>query len=254
MTPSPLNFYEDLAEYFHLIFEDWNASIDRQATALDTVLRSENFAPGANLLDCACGIGTQALGFAMSGYRVVGSDISRTAVARAKTEAGRRGLEIEFHIADMTSLEEIPRDDFDVVAAMDNALPHLTASQVMGAMRAIGSKLKRGGLFVASIRDYDRLIKERPTVQGPAFYGVEGERRIVHQIWEWAGQDRYRVHMYITLQAGEQWAAHHFVTDYYCLLRSELTAALESAGFIKVRWLWPEESGFYQPVVLARKG
>jgi hypothetical protein len=32
-----------------------------------------------------------------------------------------------------------------------------------------------------------------------------------------------------------------------------LSAALELAGFEQVQWLMPQESGFYQPIVLARK-
>jgi glycine/sarcosine N-methyltransferase len=70
--------------------------------------------------------------------------------------------------------------DFDVVAALDNALPHLTAEQLKRAVGATGSKLKSNGLFIASIRDYDTLILERPATQEPAFYGGKGDLRIIH--------------------------------------------------------------------------
>jgi len=49
------------------------------------------------------------------------------------------------------------------------------------------------------------------------------------------------------------WTSHHFLSEYRCLLRGELSAALELAGFEQVQWLMPQESGFYQPIVLARK-
>ena len=194
------------------------------------------------------------IGFAQSGHRDAASDLSPAAVARAKTEAARRGLQIQFLVSDMTSLAEIADTDFDVVAAMDNALPHLTSDQVEQAVRAIGSKLKPNGLFIASIRDYDRLIVQRPAVQGPAFYGKDGERRIVHQVWDWVDGERYIVHLYITMQSDRAWSSHHFVSEYRCLLRGELSAALEGGGFSRVRWIHPEESGSYQPIVLARKG
>jgi hypothetical protein len=36
------------------------------------------------------------------------------------------------------------------------------------------------------------------------------------------------------------------------VLRDELTAILEAAGFGDVGWLAPEDSDFYQPLVLAK--
>ena len=173
---------------------------------------------------------------------------------RAKREATQRGLDISFSTSDMTSLAEIAGVNFDVVAALDNALPHLTAIQVGEAVRAMGSKLKPHGLFMASIRDYDKLIIQRPSIQEPVFHAKNGNRRIVHQVWEWIDDERYVVHLYITAQSGKNWASHHFVSEYRCLLRSELASALACSGFEQVQWLMPEESGFYQPIVLAKIG
>lgn len=253
MERSVSNFYDALVDHYHLIFEDWNASIARQAATLNRLIQGA--VPGSPLkvLDCACGIGTQAIGFAQAGHRVVASDLSPSAVARARREAGSRGLAISFAVSDMTSLAQIAEADFDVVAVLDNALPHLTAMQVKQAVEAMAGKLTSGGVLIASIRDYDRIIVERPVVQGPAFYGSDGNRRIVHQVWDWLDDERYAVHLYITIEDNDAWRSHHFAAEYRCLLREELTAALQAVGLEHVRWLMPEESGFYQPVVIANK-
>jgi SAM-dependent methyltransferase len=174
-------------------------------------------------------------------------------VARAKREAAQRCLKISFLVSDMTSLTEIPDCDFDVVTALDNALPHLTREQVAAAVRAMGSKLKPGGLLLASIRDYDSLIVQRPTIQEPVFYGEVGRRRIVHQVWDWIDEDRYALHLYITMQTDEGWQARHFLSEYRRVLRDELSTALTQAGLHEIRWLMPGESGFYQPIVVAKK-
>jgi len=254
MSDTVLGFYDPLAEHYHLLFKDWDASIERQASVLHALLGSQLRDGPLKILDCSCGIGTQALGFASRGHSVVASDLSPAAVARAKREADSRGLEISFHVSDMTSLAEIEERDFDVVAALDNALPHLTRTQVAAAVRAMVSKLKRGGLFLASIRDYDSLLVQRPAIQEPAFYGEAGRRRIVHQVWDWIDQERYAVHLYITMQTDEGWKALHFVSEYRCLLRDELSMSLAEGGLHEIRWLMPSESGFYQPLVLARSG
>ena|ERR1035437_3379611 len=119
MVTKTLEFYEDLAEYYHLLFEDWNKSIERQAKILNSLLVSQMGHDPLKLLDCACGIGTQAIGFAQSGHHVVASDLSHTAVARAKLETERRGLDISLRVSDMTSLAEIGESDFDVVTALE---------------------------------------------------------------------------------------------------------------------------------------
>src|SRR5579859_4697440 len=80
-------FYDD-----HLIFRDWEASIHRQAVALDSVIREFWGQDHRTILDVACGIGTQALGLAQLGYTVIASDLSPNAIDRAKYEAAQRGL------------------------------------------------------------------------------------------------------------------------------------------------------------------
>jgi SAM-dependent methyltransferase len=249
-------FYEVLADHYHLIFEDWDSSIKRQAGVLKNLLSSEVTSEPLRILDCACGIGTQAIGLAMLGHQVVASDLCSAAVLRAQAETRRRGLTISFFVSDMTSLGEVTESGFDVVVSMDNALPHLSSDELKQAAKAIASKLSPGGLFLANIRDYDALILDRPRVQAPAFFGAPGNRRIVHQVWDWdayTGEGSgYVLHMYITVESEEGWQSHHFVSTYRCLLPQELTEALSSAGFEDIRWLMPRQTGFYQPTVCAR--
>ena len=251
-TDSILSFYEPLAEHYHLIFDDWGSAIERQAKVLNPLLASGISGSSLKILDCACGIGTQAIGFAEHGHRVTASDLSRAEINRAERESERRNLDISFHVSDMTSLQEIAECDFDAVVAMDNALPHLDVDQLDQASHAIASKLKPDGLFLASIRDYDEVMPQKPTMQSPVFYGEPNNRRIVHQVWDWIDDRRYIVHLYITSQSDRHSKTQHFTSEYHCLLRHELSTVLKSSGFGEVRWLMPAESRFYQPIVLAR--
>lgn len=234
----PQDFYGSLAENYHLMFEDWDASMARQAAALAPILTSLN---ARRVLDCACGIGTQSLGLAQHGFQMTGTDISAPAVERARREAAIRALQIEFHTVNILDL---PPAQYDAVICMDNALPHFeTQADLIQATTKIRASLKPGGHFIASIRDYDELIRKRPTIQGPSFY----PNRIVHQIWDWQDGRRYILHLYLTLGTD----CHHYTTTYRALLRAELDEALETAGFAKPEWRPPAETGFYQPIVIA---
>jgi glycine/sarcosine N-methyltransferase len=252
MSTATKDCYDQLADHYHLIFEDWENSMARQADALSLILKRECGSGTIRVLDCASGIGTQALGLAKLGFQVIAADLSPRAVARLRAEASQRGLHIRSFIADMADLASIPESNFNAVICMDNALPHLEDDEhLIQGLGEIRAKLQPAGLLMASVRDYDRLIHEKPAVQGPAFYGEAGNRRIVFQVWDWIDERRYTFHLYITREVAIGWETVHSAAVYRAITRDELTMALSRAGFRDTRWLLPEESGFYQPIVLA---
>lgn len=254
MDDSVRAFYDQFADNYHLIFADWQASVIRQADILDRLIQDE-LGPGPHaIFDCACGIGTQAIGLARLGHRVHATDLSPAAVARAEREAGAAGVSLTFGVADMRQLAEGVPSTFDVVLACDNALPHLlTEDDVRLAAASIARKLRPGGLFLASTRDYDQLIQTRPPSELPRVFDGPAGQRITFQVWEWSPDGaRYTVHQFLLRPNGQDWRTDHFATEYRALLRGELTAALRSAGLEQVRWHEPDASGYYQPVVTAR--
>ena len=239
---APPDFYDSLAPNYHLIFEDWDASIARQSAALAPILAAAN---AVTVLDCACGIGTQSLGLAAHGFRLTATDRSAAAVTRARREATLRRLKIEFAVA---AIHALPFRQFDAVICLDNALPHFDSqSDLIHAAKQIRACLKPGGLFLASLRDYDQLSQQRPNIQGPAFY----PGRIVHQLWDWQGERSYTLHLFLTLATPNGWQSHHYATPCRAVLRTEIDHALLAAGFTQPVWRMPAETGFYQPLVLA---
>ena len=58
-------------------------------------------------------------------------------------------------------------------------------------------KLRPGGILLATIRDYDRLIANPSDNSTPCFLWSSRQRRIVHQVWDWDG-DEYDLHLYLS--------------------------------------------------------
>jgi glycine/sarcosine N-methyltransferase len=254
MAEGVRHFYDRLASNYHLIFEDWDASMKRQAAALGAILERECGTRSAlRILDCACGIGTQTLGLASLGFKVTASDLSPASVERTRVEAAKRHLNVQLFVADILDLTEIPDKDFDAVMCMDNVLPHFESDEeLFQAATQIRRKLRAGATFMGSIRDYDTLVQERPVVQGPAFYSDQGSRRVVHQVWDWSDARRYTFHLYLTREVQGAWETQHYVSNYRAVLREELSRILQAAGFVGCRWILTAESGFYQPIVVAK--
>lgn len=246
------SFYDNLASQYDKLFLDWQATTQEQAVLLDRIFEANGFDKTANILDCACGIGTQAIGLAGIGYNVTGSDISNGEITEAKERARKNNVAVRFEHADFCALSNTFDEQFDIVIAMDNALPHmLTHSDLASAVKSIVKQMKDGGLFVASIRDYDALLMDKPPYSPPYIHMTAKGQRVSFQTWQWDG-DNYRLIQYIvddedTLQVSK------FECEYRATRRAEMTNLLTTNGCHSVIWMFPEETGFYQPIVVARK-
>ncbi len=125
---------------------------------------------------------------------------------------------------------------------------------LLRAARAMREKLKVGGLFLASIRDYDQAILERPRATMPQVFDGPDGRRIVFQVWDWSADGRtYSLHLFTLRQAAGGWQTTGRSTVYRALLRRELEETLSRAGFSEITWLLPRETGYHQPIVTARR-
>ena len=246
------SFYDNLASQYDKLFQDWQATTREQALILDQLFRVHGFDATARVLDCACGIGTQAIGLAAMGYSVVGSDISHGELAEARARAAQNQVEIRFDHADFCALEETFSQRFDIAIVMDNALPHMLSAETLAcAVQSITGRLADGGLFVASIRDYDALLESKPPYSPPYIHATEAGQRVSFQTWHWDG-DRYKLIQYIIDDQADLQVSK-FVCEYRATRREELTGLLRAAGCSTVQWLFPEETGFYQPIVVAKK-
>ena len=245
-------FYDNLATQYDKLFLDWNATTDEQAAMLHQLFQEHGYLHSARILDCACGIGTQAVGLAALGYDVTASDISSAELAEAGKRAAARGVQIRFANADFCALEKAFAEQFDVVICMDNALPHMLSSAALqSAVNSIVGRILPGGMFVASIRDYDALLKTKPSYSPPYIHKTEKGQRVSFQTWEWE-KDIYSLTQYI-LDDEDSLQASKFFCKYRATCRDELTALLLEAGCTEVIWKFPEETGFYQPIVIAKK-
>lgn len=255
MNESVHAFYDDLAGHYHLLFADWSASITYQAEVLDRLIRDELGVGPRTVLDAACGIGTQAIGLALRGHQVRATDLSPHSIARLSREMAVYGVTIDASVADLRFLANQVSGTFDVVLACDNALPHLLVDPDLdGALSGMAAKLRPGGLLLVSTRDYDELRRTRPHTHEPHVFDGPDGRRIAFQVWDWEDDGMfYRVHQFILQQQGAVWQAYHIETSYRALGQTETLAAVERAGLTSARWIEPAASGYYQPILVARK-
>ena len=247
-------YYNKLAPYYKLMLQDWEASVARQAAVLDGVIREFFGTPARRILDAACGIGTQSLGLAQLGYTLTASDISETEIAQARAEAAKRGLSIEFGVADMRQLASVYPHAFDVVLACDNAIPHLLSeADILLAFEQFCQCTAPNGGCIISVRDYASLGEQT----GQKFYPrtvhlTAGGRVVIFDVWEFDG-DYYDFTTYIVEDKNEAAATTQVIRGgrYYCVSVAALGKLLRQAGFQRVVTLTDR---FYQPLLIGLKG
>ena len=245
-------FYDSMASQYDKLFLDWNSTTHEQAIILDRIFRQSGFDPSASVLDCACGIGTQSIGLAALGYSITASDISHGELAEAAKRAVDNKVNIRFEHANFCALSDTFPESFDIILCMDNALPHMLSHDALeAAIKSITGSIKEGGIFVASIRDYDALLMEKPPYSPPYIHRTTNGQRVSFQTWSWE-EDHYKLVQYI-IDDGETLQASKFECQYRATCRKEITNLLLGNGCREVKWMFPEETGFYQPIVVARK-
>lgn len=245
-------FYDSLATQYDKLFYDWQSTVNEQAVIMDKIFSNNGFDKAIDVLDCACGIGTQAIGLSAIGYNITGSDISEVELCEARNRAKANNVNIDFFNADFRNLAKTFDKKFDVVIAMDNALPHmLTITDLKLAIKSIISQIKKGGMFVASIRDYDALLESKPPYSPPYIHKNDKGQRVSFQTWEWK-DNNYKLTQYIIDDEGTL-GVSKFECEYRATKRDEITQLLMENGCNEVEWLFPADTGFYQPIVVGKK-
>jgi SAM-dependent methyltransferase len=243
-------FYDELAPVYHLVYQDWEASVRRQGEALAALI-AERWGAGARVvLDAAVGIGTQALGLLAKGFRVTGADLSLDAIRRASREAAARGRSLECLAADFRRLP-LRSECADVVIVCDNALPHLeTEEEIATALGECLRCARPGGGCVISMRDYGVPPPSGTVEVHP--YGERlwnGRRHQLRQVWRWAGS-RYDVRMELAPLETPDVPAIALETTYFAIAPARVAALMTAVGFTDVERL---DGRLHQPVLVGTR-
>lgn len=245
-------FYDQLAPYYTFLYADWEASVKRQAAVLNGIVREFFGADAQHLLDAACGIGTQSIGLAAAGYTLTASDISPVEVERARQLALLCQLTIDFHVADMRQLRAVIPEQFDVVIACDNAVPHLlTDSDIRQAFQQFYDCTTARGGCIISVRDYANLERGGRQLHPRMVHDIPGGHIVMFDLWEFDG-DYYDLTIYAVEDRGQPTAVTHIMRGgrYYCVTIDRLEQLLKQAGFQHVITL---RERFFQPVLVGIK-
>lgn len=178
------SFYDAIAEFYPLFYKDWETQLEREGLSLKSIFRNKGI---EQILDTACGVGTQAIPLAELGFNVVATDPSIGMLKMAMQNAETRGLKIDFRRADFSQLPDVVEGPFDAVICKGNALPHLiTDEAIETALLTFYELLRPGGLLIVGMRDFEPFMEHRPRfIPGFDHRDDDDNEFITFDIWEW---------------------------------------------------------------------
>jgi len=243
------SFYDDIAEFYDLIYADWDESMSRHGATISAMLGRDPEA--TRILDASAGIGTQSLPLAALGFEVVARDLSPGAIHRLQREAEDRGLQIDAAAADMREVASSINGPFDAVISFDNSIPHLLSdSDVMATLEGFKQVLAPGGIVLISVRDYERVDRSPTSIHRYGERTRDGARYRMSQEWEWYDAEHYRTTMVVEQEEDGGWReVVRTVAAYYAIPIPALLELMRSAGLKSER---VDEAPFFQPVLRGR--
>ncbi len=110
-------------------------------------------------LDLGCGTGAKSIHLAKKGFKVIGIDISETAIKYAKENAHKEKVKINFIVADATDLNFLKDRKFDFV--LDWANFHgIPKNKREKYINGIVKHTKKGGIFLLRCFGKDETQKQ----------------------------------------------------------------------------------------------
>ena len=198
MTTVQQHYATHLGPVYSWMVGDIDAALAKSAAELESLQLPKR--PGGAALDLGAGFGLHALPLAQRGYAVTAIDSCQPLLDELKARA--RGLPIKTIDADIAAFGAHVTQPLDVVVCMGDTLTHLPDLASVAALFAeVAAALSKGGMFVATFRDY----VSAPLAAERRFIAVRSdEERILTCFLEY-GKEHVTVYDLLHERDGSRW-------------------------------------------------
>ena len=136
---------------------------ERTSQEVDFIIKTAKLTPQDRILDLACGHGRHSIELAKRGFSVVGLDYSAAFIQKAKADAKKAGVEVDFILGDMKELSF--NKDFDVVLLLFTSFGFFSNKENKEVFNQINKSLKPNGRFLIDVISGE-AVKKRFNKEG----------------------------------------------------------------------------------------
>jgi ubiquinone/menaquinone biosynthesis C-methylase UbiE len=227
-TKKRQNWYEDKNLWKNLETTIFNPRIMASAgEQVNQIVKLTGIRKGAKVLDLCCGIGRHSIELARKGFKVVGVDLTEQYLNKARKQAGRDGLNIQFVRDDMRRFCQL--DYFDAVINMYTAFGYFeNPADDKWVLSNAYYSLRKGGTLIIDTMSKEILAR----IYQPKLWSEENgviclQEHKITQDWSWV-ENKW------TLLKGRQ--RHEIKFGHRIYSAAELKALLKDCGFSTVKF------------------
>jgi SAM-dependent methyltransferase len=247
--------YATLAGVYEWLVPD--ALVEPEGSAAAFAALTEPLAPGARVLDCACGTGQLAVGLALLGFEVTATDASAEMVERTRALASGHGVTVRAERRAWDELEGAGWDDrFAAVLCVGNSLVHAAGERGRrAALRAMARVLSPDGTLAVTSRNWEWMRTQAPGVRvAERLVTRGGVRGLVIDAWAHADrwEDRHEADVVVALIGDDGVVSSHGERlPYWPFTHAGVCDDIRAAGLEPTSSTWTSEVERY--LVTARR-
>ncbi len=236
------DFYGDLAHDYEWLFPDETVGrlggFGRTSPGSQALLEAavKTLGPGNPVLDCACGIGADAMALARKGFVVTACDGSQAMVAETRRRSERYGIAMTVSRAQWQDLPNRVPGPFELVLCLGNSIVHAeTRTNRVAALAGMRKVLSPAGTLIVDSRNWELLYNSRPRIV-PARQVIERKGLRCSSLYIWTIPEDFEspctaeiVLLFEDAEGRTSYRRH--VIDFVPFHHGDLTDDIRAAGF-----------------------
>ncbi len=238
-----MDFYSAISRYYNYIFPLNPQQVEFITTGLS---------PGAKILEVGSATGNLTRTLAEKGYRVVGIDLDKSMVKKAREQNSYPGLEY-WHMNMLEVDRKFEKKSFSGVVCLGNTLVHLPSREkISDFIKKTAEIMDPKGLFFLQIVNYDRILREKIS-ELPV---IENEKVKFERFYD-ISQSKKSVLFRTRLCVKNDNRVYEQEVNLQALCRGELERDLKEAGFKRIEFFGDFKLTPYSrksPAIVVRAG
>lgn len=247
------DFYGDLAHDYEWLFPDetvggFGGTSPGSTALLEAAVKT--LGPGNPVLDCACGIGSDAMALARRGLVVTACDGSQAMVAETRRRSERYGIAMTVSRSQWQELPNRVPGPFGLVLCLGNSIVHTeTRSNRVAALAGMRKVLSPAGTLIVDSRNWELLYETRPRIV-PARRVIERKGLRCNSLYIWTIPDDFEsrctaeiVLLFEDAEGRTSYRRH--VIDFVPFRHDDLADTIRAAGFTIRDDSYRTDSNFY---------
>lgn len=150
-------------KFYNTLSSEYDSMIDFESLLNKRYNDISNYIPKNNgkAVDIGCGTGLDTIAMSKLGYSMTGFDISDGMIEKAKENANKLGVNVDFIVSPAHKIDNKFDKQFDVAISLGNSIANVEKEYFADTISVISQLLKDNGLVLIQVLNYKKILDEK---------------------------------------------------------------------------------------------